>query len=176
MGCEKVIPHQKQCVKLHVSGKFATPLMTTTDMLNIRVAVGLFEMFMNLCYTTWGHLSEDDNLYLKINLNIPCNFPLWALKVWACGEALRADVSNTWRHVVCAHAVSVIMKNKPSTINACFATILGAVGCATGWQQNIACEVVKRVTPTVCLRGSICRALIFSAGTVNVKVQTNLNC
>jgi len=83
------------------------------------------------------------------------------------------DVRNTWRHVVCIHTVSVIMTNKPSIINVRFATILGPVDCATGWQQNIACAVVKRVTATVCLRGSICSALIFSAGTVHITVQKN---
>jgi hypothetical protein len=83
------------------------------------------------------------------------------------------DVSNTWRHVLCIHTVSIIMTNKPSTINVRFATILGPGDCATGWQKNIACAVVKRVTPTVCLRGSICSALIFPVGTVRVKVQNN---
>ena len=67
--------------------------------------------------------------------------------------------SDTWRHVVCIHTVGVIMTNKPSTINACFAAILGLVDCSTGWQQNIACTVVRRVTLTDCLRGSICSAL-----------------
>ena len=80
-------------------------------------------------------------------------------------------VSDIWRHVVCIHTVGVIMTNKPSTINACFATILGPVACATGWQQNIACAVVRRVTPTDCLRGSIYSALcVFSVGTVHVNL------
>jgi len=100
---------------------------------SLNIAVGPSETFMNHHYTTWGHLSQDDNLYLKINLNIPHNFPLWALNVWACCEAWKVGVSDTWRHVVCIHTVGVIMTNKRSTINACFATILGPVDCATGW-------------------------------------------
>jgi hypothetical protein len=148
---------------------YATPLMATTDTFKHRSRC-LRNIYESLVYYV---RSQVDNLYLKINWNIPCNFPLWALNVWACCEAWRVDVSNTWRHVVCIHTVSVFMTNKPGTTNARFATILGPVGCATGWQQNIACAVVRRVTPTVCLRGSICSALIFAVGTVHVKVQKN---